>query len=216
MISNQVLVAAVTKTWCSFPQIIRFGISGTLGNVVFFYMNNSFYNRVMLGKYSESFPKIVNKNAESVSFFICYLGQIVVQHIMNAALVFGLDSIRGNYLKSLIACYSTYATTLVASTFFNAFLIDLGLSKNIAFWVTLYGFGVINFFLLSLSQRRPKKKLNDSEHDNTAVRGGAFLSRDMNIKYNEDSELRLQLDLSKVYSRSVGKQEATYDIIDAI
>lgn len=46
--------------------------------------------------------------------------------------------------------YCRYATTLVASTIMNGYLISLGWDKNVAFWGTICGFGVINYLLLTL------------------------------------------------------------------
>lgn len=43
-----------------------------------------------------------------------------------------------------------YATTLVASTIMNGYLISIGWDKNVAFWGTICGFGVINYLLLTL------------------------------------------------------------------
>ena len=43
-----------------------------------------------------------------------------------------------------------YATTLVASTIMNGYLLSLGWDKNVAFWGTICGFGVINYLLLTL------------------------------------------------------------------
>jgi len=45
-------------------------------------------------------------------------------------------------------CFIRYATTCVGTTLLNAFLIKLDVPRGIAFWGTLYGFGVVNFFLL--------------------------------------------------------------------
>ena len=42
-----------------------------------------------------------------------------------------------------------YATTLVASTIMNGYLLSLGWDKNVAFWGTICGFGVINYLFLT-------------------------------------------------------------------
>ena len=38
---------------------------------------------------------------------------------------------------------------MVGSTVLNACLIEIGLKKNVAFWSTILGFGVINYFVVS-------------------------------------------------------------------
>mmetsp|Transcript_16606 Transcript_16606/g.21608 ORF Transcript_16606/g.21608 Transcript_16606/m.21608 type:complete len:224 (-) Transcript_16606:126-797(-) len=176
---NDLIIPAashVCKAWFAIPQFFRFAISGTLGNVVFFFIERNFYQHGLM-KNSQSLPKLVNRHATTISFFISYLLQIVVQHVMNAALVFGLDTIQeGKYFKSLIACYMTYSTTLVASTAMNAALLANGVPKTFAFWTTLYGFGIINFILLS----KISKKTTSSEpiqKDHTSTRGGGLYSR---------------------------------------
>mmetsp|Transcript_17669 Transcript_17669/g.26312 ORF Transcript_17669/g.26312 Transcript_17669/m.26312 type:complete len:229 (-) Transcript_17669:86-772(-) len=167
---------AISKAWYSVPQIFRFGISGTLGNVILFFMDSSFYKNVML-KYAKDFPKLVNQNAESVSFFVSYFFQIVVQHVMNAFLVFGWHTIdtRKKYMVSLAGCYATLGSSLVLSTFLNAFMLKNGVPKNIAFWGTMYGFGVINFLVLSRLSPPKEKVETDSLHLSEVPRGGEVL-----------------------------------------
>jgi hypothetical protein len=125
---------------------------------------------------------------------------------MNAALVFGLESIRGgNYFKSLLKCYTAYASTLVVSTFFNAFLLQRGVSRNIAFWVTLYGFGVVNFILLKNVTDTSKEKNHQSEHGNSAlqpIRGGAFDNG------HWQDEVSIVTDLMNLHSRSIKHNKA--------
>ena len=42
-----------------------------------------------------------------------------------------------------------YATTLVASTIMNGYLLSLGWEKNVAFWGTICGFGVVNYLMIT-------------------------------------------------------------------
>lgn len=165
----------ITKAWYSVPQIFRFFVSGTLGNVILFFIDSSFYKNVML-KHANDFPKMVNQNAESVSFFVCYFFQIVIQHLMNSFLVFGWHTIdtRKKYMVSLVGCYATLGTSLVLSTFLNAFMLKNGVPKNIAFWGTLYGFGVMNFLVLSWLSA-PKEKVESDLDPSKLARGGEIL-----------------------------------------
>jgi len=161
------------------PPILRFGISGTLGNFIFFAIDRTFYSLVMskipeiassgsitdvglmqdaetgIGTespnfFSEAVMAFLYNYRISISFAVAYLIQIFFQHVINAALVFGWSTInsRKKYAKGLAACYTAYATTCVGTTLLNAFLIKLDVPRGIAFWGTLYGFGVVNFFLL--------------------------------------------------------------------
>ena len=200
--SSNAIALSVGKAWYAVPQIVRFGMSGTLGNVIFYIMDQNFYKFVML-RHIDDFPKIVNRNAESISFFISYLGQVVIQHMMNAALVFGLDTIRGKYFQSLLTCYTTYASTLIVSTFFNAFLLERGISKNVAFWFTLYGFGIINFILLSRVSDSQKVKDHQSEHG--VGRGGAFHPTRF------DEKVSIIVDLMNLHSRSAKENKSSID-----
>lgn len=76
---------------------------------------------------------------------------IIVQHFLNALLVFGLDTIatRQMYLSSLTAAYTAYFGTLCGSTVLQAYLLRLGVSKSIAFWSTIALGSVVNYLVLT-------------------------------------------------------------------
>jgi len=85
---------------------IRFGTSGILGNAIFFGLDRILFPVILnaAGKSaSDNMSKWIIHNAASVSFFVAYLLDIAIQHILNAWLVFGLESIntRQLYLSSL-------------------------------------------------------------------------------------------------------------------
>jgi len=92
----------------------------------------------------------------SVSFATAYLLQILLQHVLNAFLVYGPSTIatRSLYLKSLLSTYTTYAGGLVISTFLNGWLTSRGMNKDTAFFVTLGGVGVGNYAALGWFNRR--------------------------------------------------------------
>lgn len=151
-----------------------------IGNIIFFYIDVILYDMVilpltilnidqfklssnnnnntnlgaklvssLLSPQSQSF---LQRNKESVSFFISYLIQILAQHFLNAVFVYGLQSIATTerYLSTLAVTYSLYFASLIGSTICNLSLIRYGMSKNIAFWSTIFGFGLCNFFLLRI------------------------------------------------------------------
>lgn len=55
------------------------------------------------------YKKGLQKNKESISFFISYLIQILAQHFLNAFFVYGLDSIdtKDKYISTLVVTYSS-------------------------------------------------------------------------------------------------------------
>lgn len=120
------------------PQPIRFLISGCIGNLVFFALDQYLYKNVFIGK-------------DTASFFVAYLMQIFLQHSLNAFFVYGLETIstRVRYIETLSSTYSAYFGTLLASTAFNSLLAKYTpIPKIVAFWATLAIFSVVNFFIL--------------------------------------------------------------------
>jgi hypothetical protein len=149
--SDQFAISNVfPKLWfSSVPEPIRFVTAANLGNIAFFKIDQALYNLVIL-PLSKDMPKFFQRNRETVSFFFAYLIQVGLQHFLNAALVYGIDTIATTekYLQTLAVTYSSYSFSLIGSTIGNAILIKQGVPKNVAFWGTILGFGVINFFLL--------------------------------------------------------------------
>lgn len=171
------------KLWFNkVPEPVRFVTSAGLGNIIFFYIDIIMYDLVIYPLSIRDFSKdidnigwkalhsllphqkMIQKNKESISFFISYLIQIIAQHFLNAFFVYGLDSIstKEKYLSSLTVTYSSYFISLVGSTICNLALSRRGMSKNVAFWGTIFGFGLLNFFLLKILIGRQQKKY---EHD---------------------------------------------------
>ena len=133
----------------SVPEPIRFMTSATFGNIAFFKIDQILFNQVIL-PLSKEMPKVFQRNKETLSFFLSYLIQVAMQHLLNATFVYGLQTISTTekYLETLILTYSSYSLSLIGSTIGNAVLLKQGVQKDVAFWGTILGFGVINFFLL--------------------------------------------------------------------
>eukprot|EP00551_Chaetoceros_affinis_P006548 CAMPEP_0203666506 /NCGR_PEP_ID=MMETSP0090-20130426/3524_1 /ASSEMBLY_ACC=CAM_ASM_001088 /TAXON_ID=426623 /ORGANISM="Chaetoceros affinis, Strain CCMP159" /LENGTH=335 /DNA_ID=CAMNT_0050530401 /DNA_START=251 /DNA_END=1258 /DNA_ORIENTATION=+ len=118
-------------------------------------------------------PKsVLQKNKESISFFASYLIQILAQHFLNAFFVYGLETIstREEYMSSLFVTYSSYFVSLIGSTICNIMLLQKGMSKNVAFWGTVFGFGFFNYIALKFlignnSHNQQKEKDDDDDHD---------------------------------------------------
>eukprot|EP00978_Attheya_sp_CCMP212_P025345 scaffold81381_cov57-Attheya_sp.AAC.2 len=174
----------VATLWFSLPSALRFVVSGILGNMIFFAMEKRCYALLVRSLVDNGPPRILTRllrdHKETVSFFVSYLLQIVAQHVLNAFLVFGLDTVRTRekYLSSLFACYSAYFTTLVASTICNAILLKIGVQRNVAFWGTIVMFSVVNFFLVSWAATNSSQSTKDGKSKGVAeiARGGGRMS----------------------------------------
>jgi hypothetical protein len=141
---------ACSEIWFrSVPEPLRFMTSASLGNIAFFGIDQVLYKSVIVPLTKDA-PKFYQKNKESISFFFAYLIQVGFQHLLNAIFVYGIDTISTaeKYLDTLVLTYSTYSIALVGSTVGNALLMRQGIPKNVAFWSTIFGFGILNFFLL--------------------------------------------------------------------
>lgn len=91
------------------PEAGRFLTSTGLGNIIFYLIDQTIYNHILI-QYSTKFPKIIQRNKESASFFVSYFLQIVFQHYLNALFVYGLETVdsKEKYLKTLLLTYSTW------------------------------------------------------------------------------------------------------------
>jgi len=157
------------KLWYDLvPQPFRFVTSGLLGNVVFFLMDKSFLQFMI--QIQDQLPKLINKHKETISFFISYMGQIIIQHLLHAFLVFGRDSISttDKYFKTLMASYQTYFGVVLGSTAMNYCLLNiLGVPKDIAFVLTLGGFGLLAYFILERMMGSSSSGSTSTEDDRT-------------------------------------------------
>mmetsp|Transcript_19618 Transcript_19618/g.28964 ORF Transcript_19618/g.28964 Transcript_19618/m.28964 type:complete len:233 (-) Transcript_19618:13-711(-) len=131
------------------PEPVRFMTSAGLGNIAFFGIDQVLYKSVV-APLAKDAPKFYQRNKETISFFFAYLIQVGFQHLLNALFVYGIDTISTaeKYFDTLLLTYSSYSVALVGSTVGNALLMKQGISKNVAFWSTIFGFGILNFFLL--------------------------------------------------------------------
>ncbi len=146
-------VASMRSYW-SENAAVRFAASGFIGNAIFFGLDIAFLPIIKGASQKQCFikaSKTIADNAESISFFAAYLVDIIVQHFLNALLVFGLDTIatRQLYLSSLAAAYTAYFGTLCGSTVLQAYLLRLGVGKSIAFWSTIALGSVVNYLVLT-------------------------------------------------------------------
>lgn len=161
--------AATIRNYWVENSAIRFAASGLIGNAIFFGLDVSFLPVIKLASQRQCFlkaSKAISSNAESISFFLAYLVDILVQHFLNALLVFGLDTIKTRelYLSSLATAYTAYFGTLCGSTILQAHLLRLGLQKSVAFWSTIALGSIVNYLVLTTLAARSKSQLIDKEY----------------------------------------------------
>jgi hypothetical protein len=120
--NNDHFLGTLSRLWFQLSEIARFFVSGNIGNM-FFYMLEKAINQQLCN--ASSLPEFVEEYKDTVSFFFGYLLQIVVQHSLNACLVYGLDTIstREKYFKTLLGQYSAYGCSLIGSTLLNLLLL---------------------------------------------------------------------------------------------
>jgi hypothetical protein len=133
---------------------IRFFVSGTTGNLFLFRFEQLAYQ--VLGN-ANSLPPIFESHKDSVSFFLGYIILLPTQHLLNALLTFGIDTIdtREKYWKTLIAEVKVYVTALCGSTLLNAILMQMGwMSKTAVFILTLCIFSCFNYIVINVLVHR--------------------------------------------------------------
>jgi hypothetical protein len=117
----------------------------------------------LFASYSKLYPILNSASLKSISFFLAYLAQIPLQHLLNALMVYTPSSIlplRTQYLPSLARSYAAYTNAIVLTTLINYALIDkMGLPRGKAFLISVYGVGVLNFFILGRMMNKKKAEV---------------------------------------------------------
>eukprot|EP00584_Thalassiosira_punctigera_P007870 CAMPEP_0172535824 /NCGR_PEP_ID=MMETSP1067-20121228/7662_1 /TAXON_ID=265564 ORGANISM="Thalassiosira punctigera, Strain Tpunct2005C2" /NCGR_SAMPLE_ID=MMETSP1067 /ASSEMBLY_ACC=CAM_ASM_000444 /LENGTH=210 /DNA_ID=CAMNT_0013320779 /DNA_START=80 /DNA_END=709 /DNA_ORIENTATION=+ len=167
-LTNNLRNSAFYAAWET-NSAIRFGAAGLLGNAVFFGLDKMLLPTVVRAASTLSvsdrsaviisWSRWTKDNAASVSFFLAYLLDIALQHFLNAWLVFGLETIstRELYFNSLATTYTAYFGTLCGSTILQAYLLQRGLSKSVAFWTTIGLGAFVNYFVLNFLNAASEK-----------------------------------------------------------
>lgn len=212
----------LNQWWYQAPEIVRFFVSGNLGNMCFFAIERAVYKGI--SNNIDQLPPFVDANKDSISFFLGYILQMGSQHLLHAWLVYGLRTIntREKYIKTLVGQSSAYFTAMIGSTVLNTFLRQrLGVPKNYALFGTLYLFAIINYFVVGWIVHRAVEKsdleeleLSKKKKSNPLVkmRGGAtsnninggdildFLRDSEKEPYNLQSSSVMSALLSNTYS----------------
>ena len=132
----------------SVPEPIRFMTAGSIGTLFFFTIDQILYHFILPPLFNTKLTASAYK--DSISFCVAYIIATGFRHYLNAVLVYGLSTIstREKYIKTLFLTYSSYLFSMMGSTIVNAVLLQRGMSEVVSFWVTILGFGVVDFFLL--------------------------------------------------------------------
>ena len=112
------LLDRIGQSWFRLPTLVRFFVSGNLGNGCFFLMERWIHNHLC------QIPRLhpfVEEYKDSISFFIGYILQIITQHLLHAILVYGVATIntRKKYWKTLLGQSWAYLFAMFGSTFLN-------------------------------------------------------------------------------------------------
>lgn len=145
------------------PTPVRFFLSGSIGNYLFYCIDERLCPALISLKSPSS--SVPSSRIQTASFFLSYLLSIPLCHFLNALLVYTLPTLlplKQKYLKSLSKAYAVYAFAVVLTTALNAALqaepFFGGLSKSQAFVASVYGVGVINFFVMGKLMKEKRVK----------------------------------------------------------
>ena len=154
----------VSKFWNRQPAFARFFASGNVGNVVLFFCEKLASRIIQATAYS------AGSWADTLSFFLAYWMHLPAQHLLHAALVYGLHTIDSpaKYRSTLAAFMTALTFTALLSTALNGVLLNVArLQKTNAFIATLGIMAGVNYMLTSLimAKQKPSRPLKQ--------RGGA-------------------------------------------
>jgi hypothetical protein len=153
-VTNSRLRALYAAWFSNVASPIRFFVSGTTGNFFLFRFEQLAYQ---LLSHANFLPPFLESHMDSLSFFLGYIILLPTQHLLNAILTFGIDTIdtREKYWKTLIAEVKVYVTALCGSTILNAILMQTGwMSKTTVFILTLCIFSCFNYIVINVMVHR--------------------------------------------------------------
>lgn len=158
------------RWYANYSSAFRYFISSDIGTVCFFGLEYIVYRQLCCNPYISSsylitkYP-LIEQNKETVSYFVGYFMSIVVQHLLNAILVYGIDTINTyeKYMKTLIGQFSAYGLSLVGSTILNYHLLQtFHIQRTLAIGITMSLFACINYFLISWIVKKMTKSSSTS------------------------------------------------------
>lgn len=157
------LLFSLSELWYTkVPKILRYGISGNLGNVGVYMCEQAVY-RLLRNRGggahdhpAEKLPLILLPpnllpHVDTISFFVGYLLAVPSQHLLHAILVYGVQSINSmeKYATTLIGMYSAMIAACTGSTIMNTSLLKYtNIPKGWAFILTMFTFSFFNYFVI--------------------------------------------------------------------
>lgn len=159
------------QKWFTIPSLARFSVSGNIGTLCFYFIERFIYNWLCQ---QPSLPAFAQEFKDSISYFLGYLLQIVSQHLLNALLVYGLDTIntKKKYYSTLLAQFAVYGFSLVGSTILNYALLQTGMDRTKAFFATMILFAFVNYALINWSVQKSAILKTDKRKTTNIPRGG--------------------------------------------
>ncbi|GMH47834.1 hypothetical protein TrVE_jg8961 [Triparma verrucosa] len=141
------------------PHIAKFFIAGFVGNTLFYRII-----QMVEPKVAALFPSLGEGNLSSATFLLSYLVEIPFQHVINAALCYTLSSIlvnpsdpkqpkKSRYLQTLAYTYAAYVNAMLVTTLVKRGLEEAGIGGQPSFWISVYGVGVFNMFILNRAMK---------------------------------------------------------------
>ena len=127
------------------PQQLRFGMSGALGSLAFYVLNEGLVR-----------SELISWQPITVAFFLSYLISIAIQFVLHSSLVFGWH---GSIIVGLTTTYAAYAGALFLSAPINAGLVGFfGMTAGQAWLATLLITGAANYFIVGAALGKDKKE----------------------------------------------------------
>lgn len=135
----------ILNHWNRAPTFVRYFVSGNIGNIVLYILECLLSSWLVTHR-----PNSPQSHRDFITFLAAYWMHIPFQHILHAALVYGWHSINTlqKFWTTLMGMASAMTISSFGSTALNTILIPM-LGKNIAFITTLYGFSILNFFVIT-------------------------------------------------------------------
>jgi hypothetical protein len=139
-------MSALADAWRSVPKPVRFGLSGSLGNLFLL----GFYQLLLWG--SAAVALADNPFRASVCWALAYGIAIPVFNILHSELVFGRPE---SYYVTLPAAYASYGGAAAVSLFITFTLSNgTSLSAGLIGVVTLITTGILNYITVSKAHEK--------------------------------------------------------------
>eukprot|EP01080_Neovahlkampfia_damariscottae_P009674 gene9674-1880_t len=132
--------------FCQKIEFIRFGLSGSIGTVLFYIFYELLYR-----------INPVEANKATTTWAVSYLASIIWQHALHRYLVFGWKGT--SYFGTLFWTYISYSLSIVMSPVIIYIIVDkMGVDYRIGWFISLCATGVFNYITLSMANQKEREK----------------------------------------------------------